>query len=99
MYKVVNNMERVDRDDLVLQTEEGDRRTRGHGRKIKRSRRSGDTKKYSFPRRTTATWNNLKEEVVGANSEHMFKEKLDKYTFGAKEDDAWRGSVDIPGGV
>ena len=41
-----------------------------------------DIKKYSFPCRTFDIWNELKEEVVGVNSVHIFKEKLDKYTYG-----------------
>ena len=32
--------------------------------------------------RTIDIWNGLREEVVAANSVHMFKEKLDKYGFG-----------------
>ena len=82
MFKLVNNMEKVDRDDLVPQMEEGERRTRGHGKKIKKGRCLSDIKKYSFPYRTIDKWNDLKEEVVAANSVHMFKEKLDKYGYG-----------------
>ena len=84
VYKLVNNMERIDRDDLVLQMKEGERRKRGHGKKIKRLRRSGDIKKYSFPYLTIGIWNDLKEEVVVANSVHMFEEKLDKYGYGRR---------------
>ena len=41
-----------------------------------------DIKKYSFPHRTIDILNGLREEVVAANSVHMFKEKLDKYGYG-----------------
>ena len=53
LFKLVNNMERIDRIDLVPQMEEGERRTRGHGRKIRKNRCVSDIKKYSFPHRTT----------------------------------------------
>ena len=85
MFQLVNNMERVHTEDLVctvLQMEEGERRiTIGHGMKIKKSRYSGDIKKYSFPYRTIDSWTDLKEEVVAANGVHMFKEKLEKNMF------------------
>ncbi len=82
MFKLVNGMEKIDRDDLVIKVEEGDRRTRGHMKKLKKSHCLGDIKKYSFPHRTVEIWNNLKEEVVAAKSVHMFKKKLDKFGYG-----------------
>ncbi|MPC98905.1 hypothetical protein E2C01_094291 [Portunus trituberculatus] len=36
MYKIVNGIEKIDKDDLVLVTEEAGR-TRGHAKKIKKS--------------------------------------------------------------
>ena len=82
MYKLVNQIEKVDRQDLVLHMEEGTRRTRGHIKKIRKSRCTGDIKKYSFPHRTVDIWNDLREEVVVAANVHMFKEKLDAYRYG-----------------
>ena len=82
MFKLVNNMEKVDREDLVVKVEEQERRTRGHTKKLKKTQCFGDIKKYSFPHRTVETWNKLKEEVVTAKSVHMFKEKLDKLWYG-----------------
>ena len=78
LLKLINNMSRVDRIDLVPQMEEGERRTRGHGIKINKSRCVSDIKKCSFPYRTIDIWNDLKEEVVVANNVHIYKEKLDK---------------------
>ena len=82
MFKLVNNMEKIDRDDLVMKVEEEERRTRGHKKKLKKSQCLGDIKKYSFPHRTVDIWNNLKEEVVAAKSVHMFKERLDDFGYG-----------------
>ena len=82
MFKLVNNMEKLDREDLVVKVEEHERRTRGHMKKLKKSQCLGDIKKYSFPHRTVETWNNLKEEVVAVTSVHIFKEKLDKFGYG-----------------
>ena len=82
MYKLVNKMEKVDRQDLVQHIEEGTRRTRGHQKKIRKSRCTGDIKKYSFPHRTVDIWNELREEVVMADNVHLFKEKLDAYRYG-----------------
>ena len=57
---------------------------RGHSRKIKKSRRLKDTKKYSFPLSIVDTWNDLKEEVVTATNIHKFKEMLDIWGSGDK---------------
>ncbi|MPC37258.1 hypothetical protein E2C01_030731 [Portunus trituberculatus] len=56
MYKTVNVIEKIDKENLVLVTEE-DRRTRGHVKKI----RIGSVKdigRYSFTHRTVK-WNAL----------------------------------------
>ncbi|XP_063874161.1 uncharacterized protein LOC135107755 [Scylla paramamosain] len=81
MYKLVNNIERIDKNDLVPQME-GERQMMGHGKKIKMSGCLSNIKKYSFLYRTIEVWNDLKEEVVVANGVHIFKEKLDKYCYG-----------------
>ncbi|MPC28730.1 hypothetical protein E2C01_021941 [Portunus trituberculatus] len=51
MYKIVNDIEKIDKEDLVLLTEE-DGRTRGHEKKIKMRQCVKDIGKYSFPHRT-----------------------------------------------
>ena len=82
MFKLVNGIEKIDREDLVVKVEEQERRTRGHMKKLKKSQCLGDIKKYRFPHRTIEIWNNLKEEVVAAKSVHKFKEKLDIFGYG-----------------
>ncbi len=71
MYKLVNNIERIDRNDLVIQMEEGERQMRDHGKKIKKSGCSSEIKKSSFLHRTIEIWNDLKEEMVVANNVHV----------------------------
>ena len=51
MYKIVNNMEKIDKQDLVTLKGEGIGGRRGHSRKIRKSHCSSDIKKYSFPHR------------------------------------------------
>ena len=46
MYKLLNNMEKIDRRDLISLIEGGSRWTRGHSKKIKESLR--DIKKFCF---------------------------------------------------
>lgn len=82
MYKIVKGIEKIDRQDLVLLANEEGRRTRGHSKKIRKSKCSGDIRKYSFPHRTVDIWNGLSEEVVAADNVHKFKEKLDRWRHG-----------------
>ena len=82
MYKVVNDMERIDRGDLVLERERLSQRTRGHSRKVEKSQCLRDIRKYSFPHRVVDAWNGLSEGVVTAANIHTFKERLDKCRYG-----------------
>ncbi|MPC56812.1 hypothetical protein E2C01_050778 [Portunus trituberculatus] len=59
MYKIVNGIEKTDKEDLVLVTEE-DRRTRGHVN-IRMRQCVKDIGKDSFPHRTVEKWNALSE--------------------------------------
>ncbi|MPC94659.1 hypothetical protein E2C01_089836 [Portunus trituberculatus] len=74
MYKIVNGIEKIDKEDLVLSTEDG--KTRGH-EKIRMRQCVKDIGKYSFPHRTMEKWNALDNEVVTEHNVHKFKEKLD----------------------
>ena len=75
LFKIVNDIEKLDHQNLVMMEEET-RWMRGHS-KIKKSRCLRDTRKRSFPHRIVNTWNGLKEEVVEATNIHKFKEMLD----------------------
>ena len=82
MYKLVNGIEKVDREDLVTRVNSGEVRTRGHTTKLRKSVCLGDIKKFSFPHRTVDAWNSLNNDAVAAESIHKFKEKLDKGRYG-----------------
>ena len=82
IYKIVNHMERIDRQDLVALKEDGERQTRGHAKKIRKSQCLRNIKKFSFPHRTVDIWNELSEEIVTAENVHIFKERLDKFRYG-----------------
>ena len=58
LYKIVNGIAKLDKQNLVMM-EEKTRQMRGHSRRIKKSRCLKDTKKYSFPHRMGDTWNGL----------------------------------------
>ena len=73
---MIMRLEKVDRDDLIVQDE---RATRGHGKKLKKGACRRDIKKYSFPYRTVDVWNALDREVVEAVTIHNFKMKLDNF--------------------
>ncbi|MPC66113.1 hypothetical protein E2C01_060257 [Portunus trituberculatus] len=77
MYKILNAIEKTDKEDLVLVVEE-DRRTRRHVKKIRMRQCVKDIGKYSFLHRTVEKWNALNYEVVTPHNVHNFKEKLDK---------------------
>ena len=83
MYKIVNGIEKIDKEDLVLVTEE-DRRKRGHVKKIKTRQCMKDIGKYSFPHRTVEKWNGLNNEFVTAHNVHKFQEKLDEWRHGER---------------
>ncbi|MPC10299.1 hypothetical protein E2C01_002933 [Portunus trituberculatus] len=50
MHKIVNGIEKINKEDLVLVTDEAGR-TRGHVRKIRMKQCVRDIGKYSFPHR------------------------------------------------
>ncbi|MPC48451.1 hypothetical protein E2C01_042224 [Portunus trituberculatus] len=74
-------IENIDKEDMVLVTEEAGR-TRGQAKKIRKRQRVKDIEKYSFPHRMVEKWNALSDEVVTAHSVHSFKKKLDKWRYG-----------------
>ena len=53
--------------------------TRGNSFKLETIRSRLEIRRNFFTRRVVTKWNNLSEEVVGANSVNSFKNKYDKY--------------------
>ena len=82
IYKLVNDIEKIDREDLLLKGQRETGNLRGHGSKLRKGICLKNTKKFSFPHRNIDTWNGLNEEIVTAASVHKFKTKLDKNRYG-----------------
>ena len=58
MYKIVNRIDKVDKQDLVvLKEDDGGGRMRGHSKRIRKRQCLRDIKKYSFPHRMVDVWN------------------------------------------
>ena len=82
MYKIVNRIDKIDKQDLVVLKEDDGGRMRGHSKRIRKRQCLSDIKTYSFPHRTVNVWNGLSEEIVTAASVQKFKEMLDIYRYG-----------------
>ena len=82
IYKLMNNLEETNREDLILRRKREARNFRGHKKILHKGICLKDTKKYNFPQRSIDTWNGLKKEVIMAKNVHQLKEKLDKYRYG-----------------
>ena len=79
LYRIQEGLEKLDREDLV---EHEGRETRGNSKKLKKGVCRRDIKKFSFPYRSIAVWNGLKEETVCPKISHEFKSKLDLERYG-----------------
>ncbi len=80
LHKLVNKIDKIDKDDHLLPVRS--QWLRGHGKKLKKGNSRTDQKKYSFTQRSVDMWNKLREEVVEAKNVHQMKEKLDNYRYG-----------------
>ena len=77
LYKCTTQMIHIDKENF---TEEGNRETRGHSKKLKEKVGKKNVKKYSFPTRYIRSWNNLSEHMVSAKNIHHFKKMYDEMT-------------------
>ena len=74
IFKLMNNLEEIDRRDLILEENKVEARNlREHKKKLQKRIYLNDTKKYSFPQRIIHAWNKLKEEVIMAKYKHQLK--------------------------
>ena len=80
LYKLVNKMEKLDREDII--EKEGRVGLRGHDKRLRKGTCLRDIKKYSFPQRSVELWNELGGEVVESKCVHIMKERLDKSRHG-----------------
>ena len=67
----------IDKEDFI---KPGNRRTRGHSKKLQNKEGQKDVKKFSFPNRYISAWNDLPEHIVSAKNIHQFKKLYDKMT-------------------
>lgn len=72
VYRGMMEMEMINRYDMLIDT----RNTRGHRKKLRKTRCLRDIKKHSFPHRCIETWNDLKKEKVQTKTIHEIKAKL-----------------------
>lgn len=79
IYRIMEDVEKLDSGDLVLQDTRG---TRGHGKKLKKDHCRRGIKNSSLPHRGKQTLNKLEQETVKTNKIHAFKIKLDKSRYG-----------------
>ena len=80
LFKIVNGMDRVYREDLV--TAQRVRGLRGHDNQLSKGVCLKDIKKYSFPHRSIDKWNKLDRRVVEARNIHQMKTRLDICRYG-----------------
>ncbi len=80
LYKLVNKIDKIDKDDLLLPARS--QGLRGLGRKLRKGNCLRDLKKYSFSQRSVDTWNKLRQEVVEVRNVHQMKDELDNYGYG-----------------
>ncbi len=74
VHRVMNGLEKLDKDNLVIG---GGRSLRGNGRRLRKANCSRDIKN-TFPQRCVEIWNGLGSEVVQAKTRSAFKSKLDQ---------------------
>ena len=79
VYKGISGMERFDREDMFVHDT---RTSRGHSKKLMKTRCVRDVKKYSFPYCCVYSWNALDSDIVNAKTVSRFKEVLDKKRYG-----------------
>ena len=76
MYKLVNEIDLLDRDLIKL---DSNNYLRGHGKKLTKEICLGDVRKYSFPHRSIDRWNKLSKDIVEAECVNQMKVRYDKY--------------------
>ena len=74
-YKILRGIDKVETEEMFTMN---NNRTRGHGWKLETQMCHRDVRKFSFSVRVVSKWNDLKEQVVEANSIHNFKSRYDR---------------------
>ena len=77
MYKIMNNLIRVDAEKLFTQTKAVF--TRGHNQRVFKTHAKKNARQFCFSQRIVNDWNGLTQHVVSAPSINEFKNRLDKF--------------------
>ena len=77
MYKIMNNLIRVDAEKLFTQTKAVF--TRGHNQRVFKTHAKKNARQFCFSQRIANDWNRLSQHVVSASSINEFKNRLDKF--------------------
>ena len=77
MYKIMNNLIRVDAENLFTQTNAVF--TRGHNQRVFKTHAKKNARQFCFSQRIVNDWNGLSQHVVSAASINEFKNRLDKF--------------------
>ena len=80
VYKILNNIDLVDKEKLFTIAEY--RQTRGHPFKLFKRRSRLNIRANTFGNRVVNSWNALPEKVVNAPSLNAFKSRLNKHWYG-----------------
>ncbi|MPC90784.1 hypothetical protein E2C01_085785 [Portunus trituberculatus] len=65
VYRVMNGLEKLDREDSIIWDTSD---TRGYGKKLRKNNCWRNTKKFSFPQRCVEVWNGLNKRVIEART-------------------------------
>ena len=79
-YKILHNIDIVDKDKLFTTAQY--QATRGHPHKLFKRRSRLNLRANTFSNRVMNTWNNLSANVVNAPSVNAFKNRLNKHWHG-----------------
>ena len=85
VYKIMNGLDKLNKDTLFKAPPEGSQRLRGNRYKIHKTRSNTELRKSIFSQRVVEAWNKLPDRVVDAPSLNSFKSNLNKYWTGASD--------------
>ena len=74
VYKILNEMDRLETSNFFTKRENI---TRGHSKKLFKSRFKQEIRRHSFSQRVIDDWNSLTENIVASESLNIFKSRLD----------------------
>ena len=79
VYKIMNGLDKVDRQKLFPLANERSQQLRGNIHKIMKTRSRTELRRSVFSQRVVDSWNSLPDDVVTAPSLNAFKSRLNKH--------------------